>query len=101
MPTDTDLWPQGFLHHLARWMLIALADTKHGKRAPAGRMKAAAMQLLPLLLDDLHASELSGTFRPAALGQEKYSKEFIIELNSLRLEPLFDIMVGTGTALQA
>lgn len=40
---------------LMPWLIIALADPSRGHPASAGRLKAAAMQLLPALLDSLHA----------------------------------------------
>ena len=47
---------------LVPWLIITLAKPSHGHQAPAGRLKAAAMQLLPALLDSLHARRLSGAF---------------------------------------
>ena len=44
---------------LVPWLLVKLADTKSGHPALAGRLKVAAMQLLPPLLDGLHARRLS------------------------------------------
>lgn len=44
---------------LVPWLLVVLADLKSGHPALAGRLKVAAMQLLPPLLDGLHARRLS------------------------------------------
>ena len=43
------------------WLLMVLADLKDIHPALAGRLKAAALQLLPPLLDGLHARRLSST----------------------------------------
>ena len=40
---------------LVPWLVIAMAEPRNGHPAPAGRLKAAAMQLMPPLLDGLHA----------------------------------------------
>ena len=47
------------LHVLVPWLLVALADLKSGNPALARRLEVAAMQLLPPLLDGLHARRLS------------------------------------------
>ena len=44
---------------LVPWLLVALADLKSGNPALARRLKVAAMQLLPPLLDGLHARRLA------------------------------------------
>ena len=41
-------------------MVLVLADHSDAQPALAGRLKAAAMQLLPPLLDGLHARRLAG-----------------------------------------
>ena len=53
------VWLQGDLHVLVPWLLVALADLKSSNPALAGRLKVAAMQLLPPLLDGLHARRLA------------------------------------------
>lgn len=78
-------WPQDDLHMLVPWLIIALADKS--TVAALGRLKAAAMQLLPPLLDGLQARRLCG-LSDAAGGAER-----------LPLKQFFDTLVGT--ALQA
>ena len=41
-------------------MVVVLADLSDAQPSLAGRLKAAAMQLLPPLLDGLHARRLAG-----------------------------------------
>ena len=41
-------------------MVLVLVDTSDAHPALPGRLKAAAMQLLPPLLDSLHARRLAG-----------------------------------------
>ena len=53
-------WMQDELHMLLPWLVEALADTGDGHPGSVERLKAAALQLLPPLLDGLHARRLSG-----------------------------------------
>ena len=55
----TRCWPKDDLHSSVPWLIRVLADLKDSHPAPAGRLKAAALQLLPPLLDGLHARRLS------------------------------------------
>ena len=80
-------WPQDALHKLVPWLIIALADRSKINAASAGRLKAAAMQLLPPLLDGLHARRLSGLSDAARAAE------------CLPLKQFFDTLVGA--ALQA
>ena len=80
-------WPQDDLHKLVPWLIIALAEREKGKGASPGRLKAAAMQLLPPLLDGLHARRLAGLSDAAGISKRLPLKQF------------FDTLVGT--ALQA
>ena len=50
---------QDDLHESVTWLLTALADLKRSHAALAGRAKSAALQLLPPLLDALHARKLT------------------------------------------
>ena len=74
---------------LVPWLLIALADAQSSHPAMAGRFKAAALQLLPPLLDGLNARRLSGTLsRRQTAGMEREDMQRILTA-----------LVGTGTAL--
>ena len=77
-------WPQDALHKLVPWLIIALADREKGKAAAPGRLKAAAMQLLPPLLDGMHARRLAG-LSDAALSTAR-----------LPLKQFFDTLVGAA-----
>ena len=59
MPDRTAGRPQNDPRMLLPWLFEALADAKNSHPASAGRLKAAAMQLLPPLLDGLHARRVS------------------------------------------
>ena len=65
---------------LVPWMLVALRCRGENNPASVARLKAAAMQLLPPLLDGLNARRLSGSAQ--------------------QLHPLHDTLVRAGTALR-
>ena len=73
------------------WLLAALehADSslEVAARLKAARLKAAAMQLLPPLLDGLHARMLN------LLAREQCAR-----VRRLLLEPFFDTLARPGTA---
>ena len=60
-----------------------------------GRLKAAAMQLLPLVLDDLHAFRLSVPGWPASPVQNLPGRKFCADSKGLRLETILDMLVRT------
>ena len=60
MPGETTGWTQDELHMLLPLLFEALADAGDGHHGSVERPKAAALQLLPALLDGLHARRLSG-----------------------------------------
>ena len=51
---------QGHVQMMAPYILVVLRDLIDAQPALAGRLKVAAMQLLPPLLDGLHARRLAG-----------------------------------------
>ena len=69
------------------WLIKGLADERNSNPASTGRLKAAAMQLLPPLLDGLHARMLG------LLERERCADELC-----LLLQPFFDTLVSPGTA---
>ena len=75
-------WPQDALHKLVPWLIIALADREKGKAASPGRLKAAAMQLLPPLLDGLLARRLAGLSDAAGSAKRLPLKQFLDTLAS-------------------
>ena len=92
MPDRTAGRPQDDLHVLVPWLILALADAKDAQPAAAGRLKAAAMQLLPPLLDGLHARRLAGALHLAAPVQEPLKRGQGVE--EARLQPLLNGLVG-------
>ena len=81
--------PQDELYQVVPWLLIALADAEDGDPARARRLKAAAMQLLPPLLDDRHARRLSGM----------PDRGRIVGLTPEHNQTFFNTLVRTGAAL--
>ena len=72
MPDEAAGLLQDKLHTLVPVMIIAMIDAEEGQAASAGRVKAAAMQLLPPLFDGLHVRRLSGCFREGqSMGDER------------------------------
>ena len=99
MPDETAGWPQDDLHAQVPWLLIAVAESRDGRLASTGRLKAAAMQLLPPLLDGLNARRLSGAFKHASPVQEQSVCERCTEVKRLlHKQALFHTLVGV-TAL--
>ena len=84
MPDEVAGWPQDDLHTLVPYLIAALAEAQSGRSAEAGRLRAAVVQLLPPLLDGLHAYRLSVLSRR--------------EPGSMRLETLSAVLVGPGNA---
>ena len=69
------------------WLFYALGDREDRGLAPVGRLKAAGMQLLPPLLDNLHA-------RRQRLLREGRCKD----INGLELQPYLDTLVSAQAA---
>ena len=74
------------MHTLVPWLLIALVDLKVGRAAPAGRLSAAALQLLSPLLDGLHARRLGLLNRRQGADAKR-----------LLLDQFIDTLVGNST----
>ena len=55
-------------------MIMNMTDLSDGQPALAGRVKAAAMQLLPPLLDGLHARRLAG--RPGEVASVEHLQKW-------------------------
>ena len=84
-------WPQADLHDMVPWMLNALAIASAQSRSSrpdlAARLDAAALQLLPPVLDGLHARMLGLLDRERSTGVDRLlSKQFL------------DALVRPGTA---
>ena len=90
-PDETAGWPQDHLHNNVPFLLMAMACPETGPSATAERVKAAAMQLLPPLLNGLHARWLAGSFYGAKTKAGKTSQ----------LQPLLNTAVSTSVLLQA
>ena len=90
-------WLQDDLHALVPWLLVALADDRLGHPASAARLKPAALQLLPPLLDGLHARRLCGALDHTAPVQLMDECDRDTELE--RMQPLLDTLVSPGAAL--
>ena len=88
MPDEAAGLLQDNLHTLVPVMIMLMIDAEEGQAASAGRVKAAAMQLLPPLFDGLHVRRLSGCF---CEGQS-------IEEKRLQRHPFYNSVVNTGTA---
>ena len=93
MPDDAAACPQVDLHMLVSWLLYIMANfgemqlAPGGRRkVPAGRLEAAAGQLLPPLLDGLRARRL-GRLDNAQPADARHQQ----------MQPM-NILVGTGTA---
>ena len=64
---------------LVPWLLIALADARSSHPAMAGRLKAAALQLLPPLLDGLNVRRISSILiRRRGAGMERQDMQSIL-----------------------
>lgn len=95
MPDGTAGRRQGDLHALVPWLVLALADAKDAQPAAAGRLKAAAMQLLPPLLDGLQARRLAGASLECPVQKRLGDGQ---GAEGPRLQPFFGTLVG-GPAL--
>ena len=73
---------------LVLWLLNAMAGALESRPESAGRVKAAVMQLLPPLLDGLHARRLSGLSDRGRSPEERH--QLLSDFNN--------ILVGTGAA---
>ena len=82
MPDMVACWLQADLFETVPWLLLALAEDKSGRPAAAERTQAAAMHLLPPLLDGLHARML------VLLKRERCAL-----VKRLLMEPFFDTLV--------
>lgn len=78
--------PQEELDTHVLWLIIALEEMKRGNPAFAGRLKAAALQLLPPVLDNLHARRLSG-LSDVGLSATEGLQQLHIELNLVGTVP--------------
>lgn len=88
MPDVAAGWPQAGLYETVPWLLLALAEARSGRPASAERTKAAAMQLLPPLLDGLHARMLI-----------LLNKQRSAHVKRLLMEPFFDTLVRSATCV--
>ena len=84
---DAAVWLQDDLCLMVPWLLKALAESRNGHPASAERLIAAAMQLLPPLLDGLHA-RMDGLLE----------REWCADVQALLLNSFFDTLVGPGAA---
>ena len=87
MPDEAAGLLQNNLHTLVPVMIILMIDAEEGQAASAGRVKAAAMQLLPPLFDGLHVRRLSGCFREGQSIEEKHAQQlpFVTAVVSIAL----------------
>ena len=79
-------WPQADLYEMVPWLLTALAEARSSHPESAERTKAAALQLLPPLLDGLHARML------ILLNRERTA-----QVKRLLMRPFFDTLVRSAT----
>ena len=90
MPDEAAAWSQDDLYQMVPWLIKGLADEENSHLALAGGLKAAAMQLLPPLLDGLHARILG------LLERERCADELRLRL---LFQPFSDTLVSPGAAV--
>ena len=84
-------WLQDDLHSSVPSLITALAELKNSHPVLAGRLKAAALQLLPPLLDGLHARRLSSTL-DGAESSERLQKRLCSSIGVRTSCPAHSIM---------
>ena len=90
MPDEAAGWPQVQLRMKATYLILTLARLQSGDLAPAGRLKAVAMQLLPPLL---------GAPRAHRRSEELYRRLSAEHLRVYLQERVtFSMLVRPGTA---
>ena len=90
VPGETARRPQEELDTYRLWLIMELDAMRSANPAFAGRLKAAALQLLPPVLDGLDARRLSGKLHVGLSATESLAQTHI-ELN----------LVGTPSLLPA
>ena len=79
--------PQADLYEMVPWLITALADARSSRPELVARLKVVALQLLPPLLDGLHARMLG------LLDREQFA-DVAYKLN----KSFLDVLVRPGTA---